>query len=177
MQLLLLLMILFRRVDLECFDDNIILFRFCNFKYLMYFIFMSELVFKLLFTQLTVKSFPGVWGDEWTNLLVFISAKPLPKTLKMNMFHGTRTLTWWNERIFFVNVIWKANPTHVTFRGLTNQIIVFLLSNLCSDDIIFNLLLFFAQITNSQPFNRSLLTWLVSDFIISIKINKIWTDF
>jgi len=94
MQLLLLLMILFRRVDLECFDDNIILFRFCNFKYLMYFIFMSELVFKLLFTQLTVKSFPGIRGDKWTNLLVFISTKPLPETLKVNMLHGTCALAW-----------------------------------------------------------------------------------
>ena len=173
MELLLLLMIVFWRIHLECFDDDIILLRFYNFKDLMNLILVSELIFKLFFTQLTMKCLPSVWSYKGANLLVFISAKPLPQTLKVNKLHWTRTLTRGDEWIIFISIIREADSAHIIIAWIsfTFRIIILPFGN---DHIFFYLFLFFATISDTEAkkgFDRRSIMITVSTFFIGIEFN------
>ena len=66
---------------------------------------VMEVIFKLCLAEFTVEGFPCVRSNEGTDLLVFISAEPLPQALQMHVSHGARTFTWGYQRIFFVTLI------------------------------------------------------------------------
>ena len=50
---------------------------------------VMEVIFKLRLAQFAMERLPSVRGHEGPDLLVFISAEPLPQALEMHVTHGT----------------------------------------------------------------------------------------
>lgn len=76
-KLFLSLVVLLGRVHLERLNNDVVFVRLVDLEYLMSFIIMSVVVFKLIFTELAVESFPGVAGHVRGYFLVLVSAQPL----------------------------------------------------------------------------------------------------
>lgn len=87
MQLLLLLMIVFGRVDLERLNNYEVLLWLNDLKDLERLLAILVRVLKLGLAQLAVECFPGVRGNVHANLLVFVATQPLPEALDVYMGH------------------------------------------------------------------------------------------
>lgn len=80
-KLFLTFMVLFRGVNLEWFDNNVILRWLLDFKDLMCSFTVFEVIFQLRLTKFTMESFPCVWCDVWCYFFVLVSTKPLSEAL------------------------------------------------------------------------------------------------
>ena len=76
-KLFLSLVVLLWRVHLERLNNDVIFVRLIDLENLMSFITMSVVVFKFIFAELTVESFPGIAGHVRGYFLVLVSAQPL----------------------------------------------------------------------------------------------------
>ena len=113
-KLFLSLVVLLRRVHLERLNNYVVFIRLVNLENLMSFIIMSVVVFKLIFAELAVKSFPGVAGHVRGYFLIFISAQPLSQALQVNVLHRPSAFAGWDQGIILFRFIWEANPAHLS---------------------------------------------------------------
>jgi hypothetical protein len=120
MELLLTLVILLRRVNLERFDHHVVLVRFLYLEYLMTFFSMCEVILELRFAKLTMENLPGVRSNMRSYLLVFIPAQPLSQALQVHILHRASAFAWRNQRIILFGLFRKANSAR-TVR--TSQVI------------------------------------------------------
>jgi len=72
------LLLLLLCVQLETFNDDVILLRLLNVEYLMVPLSVLQHILELRFAKLTVKCFPSVRSNMGRYLFILISAQPLP---------------------------------------------------------------------------------------------------
>ena len=125
MQLLLLLMIIFRRIDLKRLDDDVVFLGFDDFENLERLLTTLILILQFGLAKFAMEGLPNVSRHVDADFLVLVSAQPLPQTLNVNMRHRSRTLAGRNQRVVLLKLIREADAAHrpialrhVTFVGL-----------------------------------------------------------
>lgn len=74
-------------------------------------VWVRDSIWKSLFAQLALQSFPAI-GFDWIVLLdSTFRVEPFPQTVNMDQFHGPSTFARWNQRISLHIIIRKANTT------------------------------------------------------------------
>lgn len=111
-QLLLLLVIVFGRVDLERLNNYVVLLWLNDLKDLESLLTIRVGVLQLGLAQLAVECFPDVRGHVHAYLLVLVATQPLPQALDVHMGHRSGALAWRDERIVLLKLVREADPAH-----------------------------------------------------------------